>query len=124
MKKFAFALCFVLLVCSAAFAATFNPGSYEGTGKGYGEKVSVKVVVTVDENAITEANISGSEEIPFGQMNFENYSKALIGRTDGDIDAVSGATMTRDGIREAVEAALAQARIAGAALPAEALPLI
>ena len=123
MKKFAFALCFVLLVCSAAFAATFNPGSYEGTGKGYGEKVSVKVVVTVDENAITEANISGSEEIPFGQMNFENYSKALIGRTDGDIDAVSGATMTRDGIREAVEAALAQARIAGAALPVEALPL-
>ena len=42
--------------------------------------------------------------------NFENYSKALIGRTDGKIDAVAGATMTRDGISEAVENALKKAK--------------
>lgn len=112
MKKFiSLSLCFVLFTSSVAFAAVFNPGTYEGTGKGYGEKVPVTVKVKVDENAITEVNISGSEEIPFGQMNFENYSAALIGRSDADIDAVSGATMTRDGIREAVEMALEQARI-------------
>lgn len=112
MKKFvSLSLCFMLFTSSIAFAAVFTPGTYEGTGKGYGEKVPVTVKVNVDENAITEVNISGSEEIPFGQMNFENYSAALIGRTDGDIDAVSGATMTRDGIREAVEMALEQARI-------------
>ena len=101
----------VLLISSAVFAATFTPGTYEGTGKGYGEKVPVAVTVTVDENAITAVNISGSEEIPFGQMNFDKYSQALIGRSDGEIDAVSGATMTRDGIREAVENALSKARL-------------
>ncbi|MBR0078867.1 MAG: FAD-dependent oxidoreductase, partial [Synergistaceae bacterium] len=64
----------------------------------------------VDENAITAVEIEGAEEVPFGVPNFETYSKALIGRTDGNIDAVSNATMTRNGISEAVEKALAEAR--------------
>ena len=121
MKKFVFALMCLSLIASVACAEpVFTPGTYEGTGKGYGEKVPVEVKITVDENAITEAVISGSEEIPFGQMNFEKYSAALVGRTDGEIDAVSGATMTRDGIREAVEAALSKARVSKAETSAAA----
>ena len=113
MKKLISVLLCLSLALSAmvfANAATFTPGTYEGTGKGYGETVPVTVTVTVDENAITEAQISGDEELPFGQMNFEAYAAALIGRKDGEIDAVAGATMTRNGVAEAVEKALALAR--------------
>ena len=88
----------------------FNPGTYEGSGMGYSEKAPVNVRITVDEYAITAAEITGAEEIPFGQAYFETYEKALIGRTDGEIDAMAQATMTRNGVAEAVGKALAVAR--------------
>jgi fumarate reductase flavoprotein subunit len=106
--------CLVLVLCLALTAApalaAFTPGTYEGSGKGYSEQVPVKVKVTVDDKAITAVEITGDGEQPFGVPQFENYGKALVGRTDGKIDAVSGATMTRNGITEAVEKALAAAR--------------
>ena len=107
MKKF---LSFAMLLVFASSAFAFTPGTYTATGKGYSENLPVTVKVTVDENAITAVEIEGAEEVPFGVMNFETYSKALVGRTDGQIDAVSNATMTRNGIAEAVEKALAEAR--------------
>lgn len=121
MKKLAISLivCLVFLPASISLAAAFSPGTYEGTGKGYGENQPVTVNITVDESSITSAVISGSEEVPFGQMNFDNYSKALIGRSDGDIEAVSGATMTRNGIRDAVENALSKAASSQTASPAK-----
>ena len=91
-------------------AAEYTPGTYEGAGKGYGEHTPVTVKVTVDGNAITAAEISGDEEVPFGQAYFETYAKALTGRRDGEIDAMSQATMTRNGVAEAVGRALAVAR--------------
>jgi len=103
-------LCLVLGCVAFAEGAAFTPGTYEATGKGFGETVPVSVKVTVDENAITAVEIEGDEEVPFGQPQFEAYAAALVGRTDAEIDAVAGATMTRDGIAEAVEKALAEAR--------------
>ena len=109
MKKFALilAVCFVL---SASVACAFTPGTYEGEGKGYSETSPVKVKVTVDADKITAVEIDAPEEVPFGVMNFPTYINALIGRTDGQIDAISNATMSRNGIAEAVEKALAEAR--------------
>ncbi len=111
-------LCFVLgsVVCVAGDGA-FIPGTYEGSGKGFSETTPVTVKITVDENGITAAEIEGAGEEPFGIPQFETYAAALIGRADGDIDAVAGATMTRDGVKEAVEAALAAARGGSALVP-------
>ena len=95
---------------AAPAASGFKPGTYEGEGKGYSEGAPVKVKVTVDAEKITAVEIDAPEEVPFGVQNFETYKNALIGRTDGNIDAVSNATMTRNGIREAVEKALAAAK--------------
>ena len=106
-KRFCLALVLCLALTAAPALAAFTPGTYEGSGKGYSEQVEVKVNVTVDDKAITAVEITGEGEQPFGVPQFENYGKALIGRTDGKIDAVSGATMTRNGITEAVEKALA-----------------
>ena len=113
MKKIAalvLSLCLLLSTTVFSEGAALVPGTYEGTGKGFGESVPVTVKITVDENGITAAEISGEEELPFGVPNFETYQAALIGRKDGQIDAVAGATMTRDGVAEAVEKALALAR--------------
>jgi len=111
-------LCLCLALSCASFAlaeeALFTPGTYEGSGQGYGASVPVTVKITVDEHAITAAEIEGKEEEPFGVPQFETYANALIGRTDGQIDAVAGATMTRNGVAEAVEKALAAARGEGA----------
>ena len=103
-------LCLVLgSVACIAEGAAFTPGTYEGTGKGYSETDPVTVKVTVDENAITAVEITGVGELPFGEPAFPTYVEELIGRADADIDAVAGATMTRDGVKEAVESALAAA---------------
>ena len=114
MKKYLslfLALCLVLGSLSFAMAeGQFTPGTYEGTGKGYSATEPVKVTVTVDENAITEAKIEGAGEEPFGVAYFDMYAQALIGRTDGEIDAMTNATLTRNAIAEAVGKALAVAR--------------
>ena len=108
-KSFYLALC-LAFIASIAFAGVFTPGTYEGKGKGYSETDEVNVKVTVNDDVITGVEIDGAGEVPFGVPLFDTYAKALIGRTDAKIDAVSGATMTRDGISQAVERALAQAR--------------
>nr|MCR5566452.1 FAD-dependent oxidoreductase [Clostridiales bacterium] len=103
-------LCLVMGMLAIASAGTYTPGTYEGTGKGYGETVHVTVKVTVDEDKITAVEITGDEELPFGQPQFDTYAAAVVEKQSADIDAVAGATMTRDGVKEAVENALAAAR--------------
>lgn len=109
MKKFLSVILCVMLLSSCAYGA-FTPGTYEGEGKGYSEGSPVKVKVTVDADKITAVEIDAPEEVPFGVQNFENYKGQLIGKSEAKIDAVSNATMTRDGIVSAVNKALAQAR--------------
>ncbi len=112
MKKVFSILLLLCFVFSATFvsAADFKPGTYEATGKGYSEAFDVTVKVTVNETAITAVEIEGEGEVPFGIPLFKQYGDSLIGRSDAKIDAVTGATMTRNGISEAVEKALAEAR--------------
>ena len=105
MKKFLSVILCVMLLSSCAYGA-FTPGTYEGEGKGYSEGSPVKVKVTVDADKITAVEIDAPEEVPFGVQNFENYAGQLIGKNEAKIDAVSNATMTRDGIVEAVNKAL------------------
>ena len=108
-RSIVIALCLVLVMSASSFAA-FTPGTYEGEGKGYSEGAPVKVKVTVDENVIVKVEIDAPEEVPFGVQQFENYAGQLIGKSEVKIDAASNATMTRNGIAEAVEKALAPAR--------------
>ena len=114
MKKFAalFLCVCVGLSCAAVSIgeAQFTPGTYTAQGTGYAGPGSVTVTLTVDENAITAAEITGELEMPFGVPNYPAFQEALIGRADAEIDTVAGATMTSEGVKEAAEKALAQAR--------------
>lgn len=110
MKKFLCAVLCVMLFSVCAYGAAFTPGTYEGEGKGYSESSPVKVKVTVDAEKITAVEIDAPEEVPFGVPLFGQYGNALIGKSEAVIDAVSGATMTRNGIVEAVNKALKAAK--------------
>ena len=109
MKKSFIVFVCIMLLATCAYAAGFTPGTYEGEGKGYSEGAPVKVKVTVDAEKITAVEIDAPEEMPFGVPQFENYGGQLIGKSEAKIDAVSNATMTRNGIVEAVEKALKKA---------------
>lgn len=99
--------CVMALTAAGACAATYTPGEYEGTAQGFGGAVTVKV--TVDEEAITAAEITGAGETPaLGGAAIEKLQAELVSAQG--VDTVAGATVTSTAVKEALEAALAQAR--------------
>ena len=98
--------CFAVSTAEAAF----TPGTYTATGAGYAGPGSVTVTVTVDEEKITAIEIAGDLEQPFGVPAFPAMQEALTGKNTAEFDAIAGATMTSNGVMEAVGKALAEAR--------------
>ena len=98
------------LKAASASASGFTPGTYEGTGEGFSGPGGVKVKVTVDAEKITAVEITGEGEVPFGVPQFDNYGGQLIGKSEAKIDAASNATLTANGVAEAVSKALAAAK--------------
>lgn len=86
-------------------AAIFTPGTYEGTGKGYGG--DIKVSVTVDETSITDIEVVEQTETEGvgGAALPTLVDKVLIAQSV-NIDGVSGATYTSDGFLTAVREAI------------------
>ena len=114
-KIIALVLSLCMLLGSAALAdAAFTPGTYVGTGDGFGGVIEAEV--TVDENAITAIKLTGEGETPdIGGKAIPQFEEAYIGKSAADaVDAVSGATMTSGGVKVAVEKALAKAAAGGA----------
>ncbi len=113
-------LCLLFSLDAVSFADGFTAGSYEASAQGFGGSVAVKL--TVDEEKVTEINITGWDETPsVGGKAIEHYNETLAGISSADeIDAFSGATFTSTAVKTAVADCLAQA--SGEA-PAEAAPL-
>jgi len=89
-------------------AGIYTPGTYEGTGQGYGGAVTV--TITVDANNITDVKVAGDKETPgIGGAALETLA-ASIKEKGTEMDAVSGATLTSNGVREAAAAAIAAAK--------------
>ncbi|MBO5544776.1 MAG: flavocytochrome c, partial [Oscillospiraceae bacterium] len=102
----------------AAAAGIYVPGTYTAEAVGMGKVI---VNVTVDENAITAVEIDGSQETPeIGGAAIETLQQQVMDAQGAEIDGVSGASMTTNAVKMAVEAALAQAASADEALPAAA----
>ena len=94
----------------AAEAGPFTPGTYEAAAQGFGGEV--KVVVTVDANAITAIEITGADETPaLGGAAMPAMAEAYPGKADAEaVDGMVGATVTSTAVKEAVAKALAQAK--------------
>lgn len=86
-------------------AAIFTPGTYEGTGKGYGG--DIKVSVTVDEASITDIEVVEQTETEgVGGAALPTLVDKVLSAQSVNIDGVSGATYTSDGFLTAVREAI------------------
>ena len=84
---------------------SYVDGTYEGEGDGFGGKVTVKI--TVEGGKITAAELTGDSETPtIGGAALEELQEQIIAANGADIDGVSGASLTSNGTRAAVEDAL------------------
>lgn len=97
--------------------AVYTPGTYTGTAMGFGGPVTVEVTVT--EKAITAAKVTGADETP-------EVGGAVLGRLGNlaknqglEMDAVTGATYTSRGVKDALGVALAKAEGKTVGTPAD-----
>jgi uncharacterized protein with FMN-binding domain len=90
---------------ASAGEAIYTPGTYTGTATGIGE---VKVTMTFSETAITDVVIDASNETEsIGGAALEELAKQVVAANSAESDGVSGATLTTNGVKDAVSAALA-----------------
>lgn len=102
-------LLLVMSACSSKEAGTYIPGTYTGEGQGFGGTVTV--TITTDENSITEVTVTGdSETANIGGAQLENLGNAILEAQSAEIDVVSGATLTSNGVIEAAKAAIEAAK--------------
>ena len=94
---------------SVAAGAPYIPGTYEATAAGING--DVKVTMTFTENAITDVVLDVSGETPsIGGAAAEDLKNALMEAQGADIQPVSGATITSNGVIKAAQKCIDQAK--------------
>lgn len=89
-------------------SALYASGSYEGSGQGFGGEVAVRVTVTEREIADVEILAHAGEDATYFSYASQLIQDILEEQT-WDVDVVSGATFSSNGIKAAVRAALEEA---------------
>ncbi|MBP5646989.1 MAG: FAD-dependent oxidoreductase [Bacteroidaceae bacterium] len=91
-------------------ALSFTPGTYTGSGKGYGGQVQARV--TFSETGVTEIRVGQQRETAHvGDVALQTLPQKIIAANGLGVDAVSGATMSSFGLKEAVLDAADQAGV-------------
>ena len=89
----------------------YNDGIFQGTGIGF-RNGTTTVEVTIENDKITDISaISYEDDRPYFSRAFSTVADEIIYNQSSDVDAVSGATYSSNGIMEAVSDALSQAKI-------------
>ena len=95
----------------------FKAGTYTGTGKGNNGDVTVEVTLSTD--AITEIKVTDHKETAgICEPAIEQIPQEIVAAQSVEVDAVSGATNTSNGIMEAVKNALVSADVDASQLKA------
>jgi uncharacterized protein with FMN-binding domain len=93
----------------AEAASLYADGTYQGTGMGFGGEITVEV--TVKEGVIAQVEIlSADNEDDSYLEQAEEMLEKIIAAQSADVDTVSGATFSSQGIREAAANALEDAQ--------------
>lgn len=88
--------------------ALYTPGTYTGKGAGINGDIEVEVIVT--ENEITDVKVLSHNETPgVGDLALSDIPAGIVEHQSLGIDAIAGATVSSEGILEAVANALEQA---------------
>ena len=86
----------------------YKDGTYTGVGEGYGG--DIKVTVTVKNGQITNVNVdSAADETPAYFNRAKSLLTTITEKQKWDLDAVTGATFSSEGILEAVSNAMTSA---------------
>lgn len=94
---------------SSSASAAYKDGTYTGTADGF--RPGLTVGVTVKNSKITNIQITQINDTPrFYQRPISVIPDEIIQKQSADVDTVSGATYTSEGIINAVKAALEQAK--------------
>lgn len=122
MKKlFALLLAMVMMLSLVACKSTssssestaadkFTAGTYEGTAKGYGGDLNV--TVTLGASQIEKIEVGENKETSgIGSIAIEKLPAAIISNQSLAVDTISGATLTSNGLLEAVSVALTSAGV-------------
>ncbi len=99
-----------------AAVAKMAPGTYTGEGTGFRVSEPISVAVTVDEDKILEIKVdqeNTSETRGILQSVVDKLLPRILESQSVSVDAISGATASSSGVKQAVEAALVQALKAG-----------
>ena len=96
---------------TAASNSVYNDGTYQGTGTGFrGGQTTVSVTVSNDK--ITDVTIvSHEDDRPFFNRCCDSVISQILSSQSSDVNAVSGATYSSNGIMSAVADALSSAAI-------------
>ena len=95
----------------------YKDGTYQGSGTGFGGTITVQV--TVSGGKITAVDIlSASGETGSYFASAQGVVSKVLSSQSPNVDAVSGATYSSNGIIQAVQNALSQAGNSGSATPA------
>ncbi|MGN0070709.1 MAG: FMN-binding protein [Atopobiaceae bacterium] len=96
---------------SAASQGLYQDGTYTGSGQGY--KGTTSVSVTVENGAISSVEVlSYADDAQFFQKASSTVIAEILSQQTAEVDAVSGATFSSEGIMAAVQDALESGAIA------------
>lgn len=100
----------VIPTVSTQLGASYESGTYTGEGTGF--NTGLVVEVTIDNNQISNIEItSHNETIGYYEAAFETVPNSIITEQSTEVDSVSSATRSSEGIMEAVSDALEKALI-------------
>ena len=102
-----------LLATMAAVPTLAEAGTYTGVGAGKNGEGSIEVSVTLDDaGVITDVEVTkNGDDAGISDPAVEGVPAAIVAANSLAVDAVAGATLTSNGILEAVEAALTAAGV-------------
>ncbi|MDY3114680.1 MAG: FMN-binding protein [Sutterella sp.] len=109
MKKFIAVAAAALLAAGAAQAA-YKDGTYTGEGQGRASKIEVQVDIKGGKIADVKVLKHGETDMIFGAAQEEMLPKIVAKNGLDGVDNAAGATLSSEGIRAAVKAALAKAQ--------------
>ena len=93
----------------SAPAGSYIPGTYEGTAEGISS--TVKVTMTFSDSAVTDVVVDTSgETASYGAAAADQLKEQLLSSANGEIDGVSGSTITSDAVMKAAKNCFAQAK--------------
>ena len=94
---------------ASAAPGSYIPGTYEGTAEGISS--TVKVTMTFSDSAVTDVVVDTSgETASYGAAAADQLKQQLLDSANGEIDGVSGSTITSDAVMKAAKSCFAQAK--------------